>query len=259
MRAVLALVAVGLLGCASAPKPAPKRVVPKPQPIIQADVLPNWQKPSERASPAAKAKQNVQVQGIEGTLHSFDVKVTMEQKTREFAACHEPRARRVPILSGSLEFGIQVEHTGTVLQVDLRTSDVGDRELERCFVEVIRATQFPKPNGGDANVTYTMLLAPGGKAREPEQWGSERVQHLLDKRGADLSEQCELPRGGDFTITAYVNKKGRVVAAGVTTRAPVEASQFDCISKALKRWPMPKPHKKRFAKVTFPLRATRQS
>lgn len=254
MRAVFALVAAGLLGCASAPKPAPQRPAPKPQPIIQADVLPDWGKQKREA---AKPKAKVEVRGIEGTLHSFDVKVAMEQKAREFAKCHEPRAKRVPILAGSLEFGIQVKQSGTVEQVELRTSDVGDRELERCFLDVIMATQFPRPNGGDANVTYTMLLSPGGKAREPEQWNPGRVQHLLEKRGADVSEHCELPSGGDFTITAYVNKQGRVVAAGVTSRAPTVASQFDCIAKELRRWPMPKPSKKRFAKITFPLRASR--
>jgi hypothetical protein len=249
VRAVVALFAVGMLACASAPKPIPPR---KRAPIIQADVLPDW---GRQRREAAKPKSKVEVAGIEGTLASFDVRTTMEKMGREFAACHEPRARRVPMLSGSLEFGIQVKHSGDVSQVELRTSDVGDRELERCFLGVVGTAHFPRPNGGDANVTYTMLLGPAGKGREPEQWEAGRVQHVLNKRGADVSEQCELPSGAAYTITAYVNARGKVVAAGVTAAATAQPEHFDCIAKAMRRWSMPKPTKKRFAKVTFPLNA----
>jgi hypothetical protein len=143
------------------------------------------------------------------------------------------------------------------MQVDLRTSDVGDRPLERCFTDVIRATQFPKPNGGDAKVSYTMLLGPARKGREPEQWDADRVRRISSKQSADVSEKCELPRGGAYTVTAYVNSQGRILAAGVTSRAPTESEQFDCIAESLRRWSMPRPSKKRFAKVTFPLKAVR--
>ncbi len=254
MRACWALFTVALFACSSAPEAAPRRTLPRQEPIIQADALPDWGREARSAGKTKKASK-VEVRGIEGTLANFDVRVTMEKKTREFAACHEPRASRVPPLSGSIEFAIQVKHTGEVNQVDLRTSDIGDRTLERCFMEVIRATTFPRPNGGDANVTYTMLLGPARKGREPEQWEAGKVQRVLSKRGADVSEKCSLPRGGAYTVTAYVNARGRILAAGVTSRAPTEADQFDCIAESLRRWPMPRPSKKRFAKVTFPLRA----
>jgi hypothetical protein len=255
VRAVLASFAfgfaVGISACATVPPPAHQR--PPRAPIIQADVLPDW---GRQRREVAKPKAKVSVAGIEGTLASFDVKITMEKLGREFGACHEPRARRVPMLAGSLEFEIHVQHSGEVSQVELRTSDVGDRELERCFLDVVRAAHFPRPNGGDANVTYTMLLGPAGKGREPEQWEPGRVQHVVSKRGADVSEQCELPSGAAFSITAYVNARGRVVTAGVTAGSTAQPEHFDCIAKAMRSLSMPKPTKKRFAKVTFPLNAT---
>lgn len=54
---------------------------------------------------------------------------------------------------------------------------------------MIRATQFPRPNGGDANVTYTMLLSPARKGREPEQWEPRKVQRVLSKHGRNVSEK----------------------------------------------------------------------
>ena len=254
MRAVWALFAVGILAaCAGAPAPTPKR--PREAPFVQADVPDRGRQRHE----AVKKKASVEVAGIEGTLARFQVKITMEKMGREFAACHEPRARRVPMLAGSLEFGIQVKHSGEVSQVDLRTSDVGDRELERCFLGVVGAAHFPRPNGGDANVTYTMLLGPAGKGREPEQWEAGRVRQVLSKQTAEVSEKCELPSGEAYTVTAYVNARGRVVASGVSSGSTARPEHFDCIAKAMRNWSMPKPTKKRFAKVTFPLNISRAS
>lgn len=249
MRIPLALLTVACLACSSgneAVKQVSTTPKTKPEPILIADAMPDWGR-----QPSAKKRRKVEVHGIEGTLASFDVKVTMEKKAREFAACHEPRARRVPMLSGSIEFGIHVKHSGEVSGVELRASDVGDRQLERCFAEVIRNMQFPRPNGGDANVSYTMFLGPPRKGREPEVWSEGRVQHLIHKRLSEVREECAIERGEAFTVTAYVNARGKVIAAGVAAKTVVETERFDCIADHLARWPMPKPSKKRVAKVTF--------
>ncbi len=200
-----------------------------------------------------KANKKVGVQGIHGTLAPFDVKITMEKQGKAFAKCHEPRARRVPSLAGALEFNIRVLSTGEVADVNVRQSDVGDRVLERCFSEVIRNTRFPAPRGGEATVQWQMELAPGRKHREPEAWDSERIEKVLKKNRPELIEACDLKRAGSITVTAYVSKRGKVVAAGVA--APDERSDeaLDCIADELRSWPMPKP-RKGIAKVSFPLR-----
>lgn len=242
--------------CGGSSEAAQKPTTPRAAPIIQADVLPSWGRVQTQTAHKPKA---VKVSGIEGTLHNFDVKVRIEERAREFAKCQESRSKRLQMLSGSIEFGIHVKHSGDVSDVDLRASDVGDRELERCFIDVIRRVHFPKPNGGDANVSYTMLLGPAGKGREPEQWNPGRVQHVVAKHGGDLSEECSLPTGEAFTVTAYVNASGRVISAGVAGNAMSETERFDCIAKQLASWSMPKPTKKRIAKVTFPLRSSGNS
>lgn len=253
MRARWALVAVSCLvgSCGSEAVQKPT-TPPRAAPIITADVMPSWQRQHEQHG----SKPKVQVRGIEGTLANFEVKTTIEGHAREFAACHEPRAKRVPMLSGTIEFGIHVKRTGDVADVDLRASDLGDRQLERCFIDVVRAVHFPAPHGGEANVTYTMLLGPAGKGREPEQWNPGRVQHLVAKHSADVRSECELPTGEAFTVTAYVNASGRVIASGVAAKAMAEPQRFDCIAEKLAHWEMPKPTKKRFAKVTFPLHSS---
>jgi hypothetical protein len=85
------------------------------------------------------------------------------------------------------------------------------------------------------------------------------VQAVAAKLGKDLREECSLTRGEAYTITAYVNASGRVVAAGVAGPAMSEPTRPDCIAQQLARWPMPKPTKKRIAKVTFAIRGAGRS
>jgi hypothetical protein len=195
--------------------------------------------------------RKVQVAGIEGTLANFDVRVTMEGKAREFGRCHAPRLQRLPALAGSVEFKIHVHGDGSVVSVAVANSDLGDRELERCFTDVIQATPFPKPRGGDANVSYTMLLEASHKGREPELWETDRVRHVLTRNAHDIRESCDLRSLRHFKATVYVNRSGRVVSAGVAGKGNHENGTYDCIAEALHKLPMPKAKKKSLAKVSF--------
>lgn len=202
----------------------------------------------------ARADARVGVAGIEGTLSSFDVRMTMEKRGAEFGACHEPRARRVPRLAGNVEFAIRVSHEGAVNQVLVRKSDVGDRPLERCFTQVIEHTPFPRPNGGEANVTWSMYLGPARSGKDPEQWELERIAHVLEKHAPGLRESCGVPSQESYQITAYINRKGRVITAGVSTPRGAAPELLDCLASGLSSWPMPKPKKGvPLAKITFPL------
>lgn len=201
----------------------------------------------------ARVNASVQVRGIEGTLSNFDVRTAMEQRARDFAACHEPRARALPVLAGGIEFAIQVAADGQVNRVAVRASDLGDRELERCLSEVIRTTRFRTPNGGIANVTWLMALSPAQAGRSPEAWEAGRVSRVIDKNLDDLKVSCDLASSStNFTVTAYVSAKGRVVAVGVASPEGGTDEHLDCVAEGLRAWPMPKPHG-RFAKVSFVL------
>jgi hypothetical protein len=199
-----------------------------------------------------RADARVEVRGLEGTLAGSQVRQALDKRARAFGECHAPRAQRVPRLAGSIEFAIRVAPEGHVSQVDVRFSDVGDRPLERCFAEVIQATTFPRPNGGAANVTYTMVLGDGAGAA-PERWEHGRIERLLAKKGPELRESCAMPEEGAFQVTAYVDRAGRVVTAGVAARDSAEPELLDCIAETLQHWRLPKRKKGSVAKVSFPL------
>jgi hypothetical protein len=228
-------------GCAGAAEVTPSAAL-QPQAAVAAPSV---------AQREAAADARVNVAGIEGTFSAYDVNRTVEGHAEAFAACHEPRARRIPPLGGRIAFGIEVAHSGEVKRVVVRHSDVGDRVLEQCFSDVIRAVQFPRPNGGDADVSWTTEISPPWASREPEVWDAERVKRVASKRSARLRERCELPRRRRVNVTAYVNRRGRVIAASVAPGAAHKPEQLDCIVDTLRSWTMPRPRKRRWAKVSF--------
>lgn len=235
-----------MAGCAASVKSAPEpEYIPPPPPVAKVEVAPEVRE--------ARADARVGVHGIEGTLSNFDVRIAMEKRGLEFGACHEPRARRVPRLSGNVEFAIRVRPDGAVSQVRVRNSDVGDRPLERCFASVIESTPFPRPNGGEANVVWSMILGPARPGKDPEQWELERIASVLDKHAPELRETCAVPSDGTYQITAYVNRKGRVITAGVSAQTEAAPELLDCLASGLSRWRMPTPKKAKLAKVTFAL------
>lgn len=213
------------------------------EPVAQGDEAPEPEREHHM-------EKKLAVRGIEGSMSSFDVNATMERQNAELAAC---QARAVPALTGVVVYGIQVDAQGTVHDVTVQSSDLGDRALERCVSDVIARTAFPRPNGGAARFTWTMTLEPASERSVPEAWEREQIERVLEKNLASLHEECGIASfARHLGATAYVNKKGRVVAAGVTGKSGATDEHLDCVVLSLRKWRMPKP-KQRFAKVSFSL------
>jgi hypothetical protein len=213
----------------------------------------------ERSEPAPAAAQpppdresHVAVRGIEGSMSSYDVNNTMEERSGELSACHGPRVRVVPALSGAIEYAIKVDAEGNVGDVTVKSSDLGDLVLERCIGAVISGKPFPRPNGGDAKFTWSMTLEPAHASAVPEAWEAEQVDKALDRYLPELHETCSDAKPARLVATAYVNKRGRVLAASVRGKGGASDEELDCVISELRKWSMPRP-KSRFAKVSFSL------
>jgi hypothetical protein len=242
------VVCVVLAACASGKEAQrspeePRTPEPTPAPVVEA--------PPPATAPDRESSVNVR--GIEGSMSSYDVNQTMEGRSQELSACHAPRVRAVPALSGNIEYAIKVDAEGNVGDVAVRRSDVGDLALERCIGEVIQSKPFPRPNGGDAKFTWSMILEPAYASAAPEAWEAEQVDKALDKYLPDLHEACSDAKPARLGAIAYVNKKGRVVAASITPNGRASDEELDCLVSELRKWSLPRPKQSRFAKVSFSL------
>jgi TonB family protein len=79
---------------------------------------------------------------------------------REVLACY-PLAARQRGVGGLVALDLTIALSGEVRAIALRYQTLGDDQIARCFVEAVRAWQFPGPlHGEEAVVAQKFLLVP---------------------------------------------------------------------------------------------------
>jgi hypothetical protein len=226
MRSILAISTLALVACGGS-APPPQAPEPEPEPVKTA------------APPPMKASQEL------GSIDEQDTNKTFTSLQSQLLDCQKSGMQRVEFLAGAVRWAY------------LEDSTLGDRDTEKCMLGVVSGAQWPKPDGGEAEVQKSMTF-DGGDARPPAPWTSSKVSSVLAKQ-ADEALQCKKNVRGVFKVTAYVEpahhkggKFGKVVSVGVS--APIKDSEekCDCIASAVKDWKMPSPGSYA-AKVTFSL------
>lgn len=194
----------------------------------------------------ARANDSVQVEGLMGTISAMAVQRGVEPKMGRFLRCFTNRYDAVEVLGGHFEMAFRVARDGSVLWVYPRASTIGDRETERCLLDVAAGIHFSEPHGGEAEFAYPIELDPPEDVRPPTFWDPSRVADAVERQASRMS--CS----GHFAVTAYVEPGGDVIAAGASSSEQVTAEQLDCVTQAVAGWTMPTPGSYP-AKVTFEL------
>jgi hypothetical protein len=233
MRNAIALACVsGLLACGGA-EPSPKQ--PEPQ-----------RQPPQRAVPLV-AKTSSEL----GSIDPAAVKRAFGALDDKYMDCQKRALDRVEVLAGSLKFFLRIGSDGIAKWAYLEESEVGDRDTERCLIDVVMGARWPRPDSGDAEVRYSMEL-PLQATRPPSDWSPDKVAGPLGKNG-DAIDRCKAGVSTSFRATLYVAPGGRVLAAGVATSSKDGEEKADCLAKALvKMKGLPSPGSWP-AKVTFGL------
>lgn len=189
-----------------------------------------------------------------GTLNPEDVQMALEPKMQRFASCFANRYDDLELVGGHFEMAFRVGADGGVTTVYPRRSTVGDRDTERCLLDVARRTRFREPRGGDeAEFNWSLDFDPPDDVRPPFNWDSDRTADTLAEHGPELLDQCR-PAGanGRYLVTAYVAPGGEVIAAGAAADEADVAETLDCVTDQVRTWEMPDPGSYP-AKVTFVL------
>lgn len=145
---------------------------------------------------------------IEQELGSIDqraVERKFEALQSKLEVCHTRGRDRVEYLAGDVKVFLRVGKDGKVRYSWFEESTLGDRETEKCILDLFSATEWPKPQGGEAEVRNGFGW-PGGSERAPTSWGPEKVIGALDddKDAKKAVERCKSGVTGDFNVTAYV-------------------------------------------------------
>ena len=191
-----------------------------------------------------------------GSVDPTAVKHAFGALDDRFMDCQKRALDRVEVLAGTLKFFLRIGPDGRARWAYLEDSDLGDRDTEKCLIDVVLGATWPRPDGGDAEVRHSMELALQA-ARPASDWSSDKVSGALSRSGEAIDKCKEGARASVhatvYHATVYVAPGGKVLSAGVATSTREGGERADCLAKALvKMRGLPSPGSWP-AKVTFAL------
>lgn len=247
---------LSILACGSPPAVTPSVEAP-PQEAPKA-------KPSRSAPQVSQELGSIDARKVEQTFASL-VSGPLEE-------CHRQGRDRIEFLTGDVNVFLRIDTQGKVKYGYFEGTTLGDRDTEKCILGVFSKANWPKPEGGEAEVRSGFGWGPAGE-REPTRWSPDKVlQALADAKQVKKElDRCRSGIAAELSVTAYVemdegsepkakpSKKGpkpspvgKFKALGVSTKSKDVADKIDCIVDALKPLELPSPGSYA-AKVTFSL------
>jgi hypothetical protein len=163
-----------------------------------------------------------------GEVDPAAVKRAFSKLDDKFMDCQ--KHRKVELVAGNVKFFLRIANDGSARWAYLEESELGDRETEKCLLDVVTSAQWPKPDSGDAEAHYNMELPLDG--RPPNDWAPEKITNILAKHGEAI-DKCKAGASASFKATVYVGSGGKVLAAGVATSAKDGADKVDCLADVL--------------------------
>lgn len=191
-----------------------------------------------------------------GGMNQYDVEDTFTRLQEPIFACVRHGTDRLSEMGGKFSVKLRVNKKGSVVSAYLAQSTLGDRETERCVLDVARSVSWPKPLGGEGIAERSFDVDP---SVEPVQWKADKARNAkktlgqkLDKCYREAVGSARQAEDGVFTATAYIDARGKVVAAGVAPPHAAGERVADCLVNALRETKFGSPGRKA-AKVTFEL------
>lgn len=195
------------------------------------------------------AEDGLSVVGLRGTLSQSEIQGALEPRMLKFAGCVQRRSEALDVISGGMALEFHVALDGKVGSVYPRESSLGDREAERCVLELAQATRFPAPHGGEADFSWSFEVPLDDGVREPVALGPEHVAEVIAQNRSLIDATCGT---GSYVLTAYIDPTGKVAAVGAAAGDAPNALNLDCVTEAVEGFVFASPGSY-MAKVTFPL------
>jgi outer membrane biosynthesis protein TonB len=116
--------------------------------------------------PGAKAKEaQLSLDDSGAKVHGFLSKEQIDRVVRANQAaikyCFEAEIQHSSKLSGAVHMNWRIDLQGHVTVARVAKSTLGNSRVEGCMARQIKRWIFPKPDGGEVEVTYPFLLRGG--------------------------------------------------------------------------------------------------
>ena len=180
---------------------------------------------SHEVKPALKMRSELGIVDPDAVKRSF---ARLEDR---FMSCQKRGLERVDVLSGAVKFFLRIGEDGRLKWAHLEETELGDRDTEKCLIDVVMSASWPKPDSGDAEARYSMEL-PLQATRPANDWSADRITSTLGKHARAI-DKCKAGASASFRATMYVGPGGKVLAAGVAMSSKDGEDKADCLAKVL--------------------------
>jgi hypothetical protein len=204
---------------------------------------PQPEAPKAEAQPD-DAPRRVALPSIEsevGALDQSKVKAAFQRSQDRLMACYTKGAQRLAYLSGEVKFFVRVGRDGSARRAYLEESNLGDRDTERCMIEVLKGVTWPRPEGGEGEARNVLSFAPGEDERMPVVWSVEQLGAPYKSARAKLQQCRKKANAKPMKATFYVETDGKPAAVGVAVTDEHGEEAVDCVVSALSSVKFPSP------------------
>jgi hypothetical protein len=189
-----------------------------------------------------------------GSIDQRQVEVTFDHLQNKIQGCFKDGASRIEYLDGDVSVFLRIGQDGRVKYGYFEDSSVGDRDTEKCLLDVLQNADWPKPQGGEAEVRNKFGFDAPGDVRAPTAWNSDKIAGSVGK-ASDAIAKCKDGVSGTFKGAAYIEpdgKKGKIQAAGLASPSKDGVDKVDCLLGVVNSLQVPSPGSYA-AKVSFAL------
>jgi hypothetical protein len=139
-------------------------------------------------------------------------------------------------LEGKLVFTIRTNKDGSVKWAFVKESDLGDRRVEKCVIDSLKATNFGPPmDAREGEVAgHTVGWGLDDDSRPADGGGDHNVRAAIDKaRNKIAACRSKVDAKGAMTATLYVAKGGKPISVGIAIEDPSADAAIDCVVEVL--------------------------
>ncbi len=193
------------------------------------------------------------VMGEMGGLNQSQVERVFKKASTDLADCMTNGSSRIEFLGGTISFYLLIDQSGAVAHSHVKQTTLGDRETEKCMLDVLAEQTWPKPVGGEkGKAEYdNILFDPPSDVRPPVEWSANDIDEGLTDLREDL-DTCKDGVSGHFAATMYVGTDGRPLGVGMSPPGEDGGDAIDCLVDVLMSGTYPSPGSWP-AKVSFSL------
>jgi hypothetical protein len=241
-----------VVACGGSSAPAPQPVEPT-TPVAKRVPI---EEPDEDEGP----QDGVQIQSTRGRMDQAAIESWRDNNSAALAECYTSRVGRRRWLGGHVVIHWDVDKAGEVKKVVLAESDLGNRAVEKCLLDLARAGTFGKPIGGEADFSLPLefsakgsllswdedqaLRAVGGQlssldeCEHPETAGMKKGRRPIKK--APPMKRVTLP--SDVVVTVYVGPGGKAQSVGfASAKSEIDDAWAECAEKLAMGWRLTDP------------------